>query len=98
MTGRMKKLTEGLGGSDSFADCPRDFAARPEHDFDAFSEILRGVALKGAVYFSAEFSAPWARGPPRCGLVRCCCAPDAAEAIASTRFQSEYLSGQQNCV
>ena len=26
---------------------------------DAFSEILRGVVLKGALYFNAEFSAPW---------------------------------------
>lgn len=26
---------------------------------DAFSEILSGVKLNGAVYFSAEFSAPW---------------------------------------
>ena len=26
---------------------------------DAFSEILRGIVLKGALYFNAEFSAPW---------------------------------------
>jgi hypothetical protein len=26
---------------------------------DAFSEILGGVVLKGALFFSAEFSAPW---------------------------------------
>jgi hypothetical protein len=26
---------------------------------DAFSEVLRGVKLKGAVFFSAEFSWPW---------------------------------------
>src|SRR5688500_13430078 len=26
---------------------------------DALSEILRGVMLKGALYFNAEFSAPW---------------------------------------
>src|SRR5215831_6721644 len=26
---------------------------------DAFSEILTGVKLKGAVFFTAEFSAPW---------------------------------------
>src|SRR5215467_8041023 len=26
---------------------------------DAFSEILSGVKLNGAVFFSAEFSAPW---------------------------------------
>ena len=26
---------------------------------DAFSEILSGVKLNGAVFFNAEFSAPW---------------------------------------
>jgi AraC-like DNA-binding protein len=31
---------------------------------DAFSEILGGVALKGAVFFSAEFSAPWGFSAP----------------------------------
>ena len=31
---------------------------------DAFSEILSGVALKGALYFSAEFTAPWGFSAP----------------------------------
>ena len=31
---------------------------------DAFSEILGGVVLKGALFFSAEFSAPWAFNSP----------------------------------
>jgi len=31
---------------------------------DAFSEILGGVALKGALFFSAEFSAPWGFSSP----------------------------------
>src|SRR5215510_3343609 len=31
---------------------------------DAFSEILGGVALKGAMFFSAEFSAPWGFAAP----------------------------------
>jgi len=26
---------------------------------DAFSEVLSGVRLKGAMFFNAEFSAPW---------------------------------------
>ena len=26
---------------------------------DAFSEVLNGVRLKGAMFFRAEFSAPW---------------------------------------
>src|SRR6516162_4781726 len=28
-------------------------------DMDAFSEILSGVKLHGALFFSAEFSSPW---------------------------------------
>jgi AraC-like DNA-binding protein len=31
---------------------------------DAFSEILGGLALKGAMFFSAEFSAPWGFSSP----------------------------------
>jgi len=31
---------------------------------DAFSEVLSGVKLKGAMFFSAEFSAPWAFASP----------------------------------
>jgi len=31
---------------------------------DAFSEILSGVRLNGAVFFSAEFSAPWGFSTP----------------------------------
>lgn len=31
---------------------------------DAFSEVLSGVKLKGAVFFSAEFSAPWGFSTP----------------------------------
>jgi AraC-like DNA-binding protein len=32
---------------------------------DAFSEILSGVKLNGAVFFSAEFSAPWGFSAPQ---------------------------------
>ena len=31
---------------------------------DAFSEILSGVKLNGALFFSAEFSAPWCFASP----------------------------------
>ena len=31
---------------------------------DAFSEVLSGVKLKGALFFSADFSAPWAFATP----------------------------------
>jgi len=37
---------------------------------DAFSEVLSGVKLKGAMFFSAEFSAPWGfASPPSRALV-----------------------------
>jgi hypothetical protein len=31
---------------------------------DAFSQILSGVKLNGAVFFNAEFSAPWGFSTP----------------------------------
>jgi AraC-like DNA-binding protein len=31
---------------------------------DAFSEVLKGVALKGTLFFRAEFSAPWGYSSP----------------------------------
>jgi len=40
---------------------PEDY---PEDFMDAFSEILSGVKLNGAVFFSAEFSAPWGLTSP----------------------------------
>jgi len=33
---------------------------------DAFSEVLNGVRLKGAVFFSAAFSEPWRLSTPHC--------------------------------
>lgn len=39
---------------------------------DAFSEILSAVKLKGALFFNAEFSAPWGLASPRSD----CLAPD----------------------
>ena len=32
---------------------------------DAFSEVLSSVKLKGALFFHAEFSAPWGFSSPR---------------------------------
>jgi hypothetical protein len=38
---------------------------------DAFSQILSGVVLKGALFFNAEFSAPWGfNAPPAQELTR----------------------------
>ena len=48
---------------------------------DAFSEILGGVALKGAVYFSAEFSAPWGFSTPPSRYLASVLAPGAAHLV-----------------
>src|SRR5215831_19162018 len=50
--------------ANSFARRPANFAERPEESVDAFSEILSGVKLNGAVFFNAEFSAPWGFSTP----------------------------------
>lgn len=44
---------------------------------DAFSEVLSGVRLKGAIFFRAEFSAPWRLATPHCRLLAPTLAPDA---------------------
>jgi AraC-like DNA-binding protein len=50
--------------ADFFAGEPAKFAESPEGPVDAFSQILSGVKLNGAVFFSAEFSAPWGFSTP----------------------------------
>jgi AraC-like DNA-binding protein len=42
---------------------------------DAFSEVLSGVRLKGAMFFSAEFSAPWRLSTPHCRVLAPTLAP-----------------------
>ena len=44
---------------------------------DAFSEVLSGVRLKGAMFFSAEFSAPWRLSTPHGRVLAPALAPDA---------------------
>src|SRR5262245_63057534 len=44
---------------------------------DAFSEVLSGVRLKGAMFFSAEFSAPWQLSTPHCRVLAPALAPGA---------------------
>jgi AraC-like DNA-binding protein len=48
---------------------------------DAFSEILSGVKLSGAVFFSAEFSAPWGFSAPAAKVVAEQVAPTAAHLV-----------------
>jgi AraC-like DNA-binding protein len=64
MPERLFDLLERLAGADSFARRPVNFAESPPHKMDAFSEILSGVKLNGAVFFNAEFSAPWGFSVP----------------------------------
>jgi len=44
---------------------------------DAFSEVLNGVRLKGAMFFRAEFSAPWQLATPHCRVLAPTLAPGA---------------------
>ncbi len=44
---------------------------------DAFSQILSGVVLKGALFFNAEFSAPWGFNAPTARELAPLLAPDA---------------------
>ena len=48
---------------------------------DAFSQILSGVKLDGAVYFSAEFSAPWGYTSPPPDTLAARLAPEAEHLV-----------------
>jgi AraC-like DNA-binding protein len=48
---------------------------------DAFSEILSGVRLSGAVFFTAEFSAPWGFSTPASKVMAAKVAPEAAHLV-----------------
>jgi AraC-like DNA-binding protein len=48
---------------------------------DAFSEVLSGVRLKGAMFFSAEFSAPWRISAPHSRALASTLAPDAPHMV-----------------
>src|SRR6185295_12444918 len=64
MPERRHHLLDRLTESDSFARWSENFAGHLEVRMDAFSEILSGVKLNGALFFSAEFSAPWGFSAP----------------------------------
>jgi AraC-like DNA-binding protein len=48
---------------------------------DAFSEVLNGVRLKGAMFFTAEFSAPWRLSTPHCRVLAPTLAPGAPHIV-----------------
>src|SRR5215216_6626084 len=59
---------------------PEDSAGNPIV-MDAFSEVLSGVKLKGALFFSAEFSAPWAFSAPSSQTLASSLAPGAPHLV-----------------
>src|SRR5437764_15224095 len=59
MSERRHDLLERLGQADSFAHHPGNCADSPPDRMDALSQILSRGKLLGAVFFTAEFSAPW---------------------------------------
>jgi AraC-like DNA-binding protein len=86
MPERPVHLLERLMESDGFAGWPGNFAGRSfsnlrEVRMDAFSEILSGVRLNGAVFFSAEFSAPWGFSAPASSEYVAELAPGAAHMV-----------------
>lgn len=67
---------------------------------DAFSEILSGVKLSGAVFFAAEFSAPWGFTMPGSSVMTARLAPGASHIILyhlllEGRSIVETLNGEQ---
>ena len=48
---------------------------------DAFSEVLSEVRLKGAMFFNAEFSAPWQLSTPHCRVLAPSLSPGAAHIV-----------------
>jgi Cupin len=48
---------------------------------DAFSQILSGVKLDGAVFFTAEFSAPWGFSTPPSNMMAAKVAPGAEHLV-----------------
>lgn len=67
---------------------------------DALSEILSGVKLNGAVFFAAEFSAPWGLTMPGSGVIAARLAPAAGHIVLyhlllEGRSFVKMLDGQQ---
>jgi|SRR5687768_8955999 len=54
-----KKLTQRPASKFTLLRIRRLLADNPDVTWMPLSEILHGVVLKGALYFNAEFSAPW---------------------------------------
>ena len=60
---------------------------------DPFSQILSGVVLKGALFFNAEFSAPWGFNAPTAQELAPFLAPDAPHLLV----YHFLVEGSANC-
>ena len=80
MTARPTFLTASPARLECLAEAPRNFAGRLTN-MDAFSEVLSGVRLNGALFFSAEFSAPWQLSTPDSRTLAPTLAPDAQHLV-----------------
>jgi AraC-like DNA-binding protein len=81
MPERRRYLPGRLAKVDRFAGRPGNFAESPEDRLDAFSQILSGVKLNGALFFSAEFSAPWGLTTPPGNVIAETVAPGAEHLV-----------------
>ena len=73
---RLKFLTARPARLECLAEAPRNVVGVQEK-MDAFSEVLSGVRLNGALFFSAQFSAPWRISTPHCRTLTPALAPGA---------------------
>jgi AraC-like DNA-binding protein len=82
MLERLDDLTGRPPTAHCFAPGLPDFAENPEEDgMDAISQILSGVKLNGAVYFTAEFTAPWGISAPASKAMTAVLAPGAEHLV-----------------
>lgn len=70
---------------------------------DAFSEILNGIKLNGALFFNAEFSAPWGFAAPASWTLGPALAPGAPHLIIyhfviDGRAAARTVEGQSVCL
>jgi AraC-like DNA-binding protein len=81
MPERRHDLLGRLSEANSFARTPGIFADRLKNRMDAISHILSGVKLNAAVFFNAEFSAPWGVSMPGANFMTARLAPGAEHIV-----------------
>src|SRR5262245_57917087 len=85
MTAALDVLTETLDLLDGLTDAlesltvapPNRAAAHERTDVDVLSDVLRVVRLSGAVFFTADFSSPWAIESPMPDMLAAAVVPQA---------------------